>query len=128
MIVVNAVKHGIMANWRLIYLWRDSFQLIGEQRSKIQHVFRQANGVADRMSIIPSRNISHSGIYPDKYNTTSLLTFSEYGLIADRIPLSAVICTRLSWLVFLFFLAERCSFSYTRPVRFLTRHFLIIKS
>lgn len=103
MIVVNAVKHGIMANWRLIYLWRDSFQLIGEQRSKIQHVFR----LADRMSIIPSRNISHSGIYPDKYNTTSLLTFSEYGLIADRISLSAAVFTRLFWLVFFYLFWHR---------------------
>lgn len=45
MIVVNAVKHGIMANWRLIYLWRDCLQLIGEQRrssgSHEHHSFKE---------------------------------------------------------------------------------------
>lgn len=50
MIVVNAIKLGTMVNWRLIYLWRECLQLMGTQRSRINHVFRQANGVADRLA------------------------------------------------------------------------------
>lgn len=49
-IVVNAVKNGTMKNWRLKYLWRECLDLIEVQRSKIQHVFRQANWVVDRLA------------------------------------------------------------------------------